>query len=221
MEAQHLGKRRKSPQNLSTHAAWRHGALDGSLSSSTRPGKMKLHRVRRHGICSAGISLAPSSPGCPLCFPKPLSPKGQGPGGRVAKNTHFPRMLSVCLQCLCDLGKHGLWHCSISPCPFLTLAKVPLSDETCNPSIAPLTIVGQDGGSTQPRPDPEDRDDPKHLRMGTPGHKAAQGQRSVIPAAPPLPLSLGKEMPFKYYFISGSSGKLNPLGIVGVHRVQA
>lgn len=81
--------------------------------------------------------------------------------------------------------------------------------------------MGQDGGSTQPQPDPEGRDDPKYLRMGTPGHKAAQGQRSVIPAAPPLLLSLGKEMPFKYYFISGSSGKLNPLGIVGVRRVQA
>lgn len=160
-------------------------------------------------------------PRLPTMLPQAPVPKRARAGGGLPKIHTSHRMLSVCLQCLCDLGKHGLWHCSISPCPFLTLAKVPLSDETCNPSIAPLTIVGQDGGSTQPRPDPEDRDDPKHLRMGTPGHKAAQGQRSVIPAAPPLPLSLGKEMPFKYYFISGSSGKLNPLGIVGVHRVQA
>lgn len=42
-----------------------------------------------------------------------------------------------------------------------------------------------------------------------------------IPAASPSLLSLGKKMPYKYYFISGYSGKLNHLGTAIGRGIQA
>lgn len=46
-------------------------------------------------------------PRLPTMLPTPCPQRGKGRGGLPKTHTSY-RMLSVCLQCLCDLGKHGL-----------------------------------------------------------------------------------------------------------------